>query len=50
MEVFDELKTAAAGRWPEPLRALESSLDRLDFGAASTHLATIESQLAREES
>jgi two-component system sensor histidine kinase/response regulator len=50
METFEQLKSAAAGRWPEPFAALESSLDRLDFAAARTHLDAIESQLQPEAS
>ena len=50
MQCFDELKTAAGSRWPEPLRALEASLDKLDFNAARVHLEQIESQLQREKS
>jgi signal transduction histidine kinase/CheY-like chemotaxis protein len=50
MECFDELKQAAGARWAEPLRALEASLDRLDFAAARAHLENLESQLRPEES
>jgi CheY-like chemotaxis protein len=50
MECFDELKQAAGARWAEPLRALEASLDKLDFGAARAHLEKLESQLRPEES
>jgi two-component system sensor histidine kinase/response regulator len=42
---FEELKSLAGGRFREPMLQLEESLDRLDFDAARTHLATIESQV-----
>ncbi|MEA2569335.1 MAG: two-component system, sensor histidine kinase and response regulator [Acidobacteriota bacterium] len=50
MQCFVELKQAAGARWAEPLRALEASLDKLDFGAARAHLEKLESQLTPEES
>jgi hypothetical protein len=48
MSCFEELKQLAGSRWPEPLRELEASLDRLDFAAAAVHLDAIEAQLAEE--
>ncbi len=42
MSCFEELKRLAGARWPEPLRELEASLDRLDFAAAAVHLDAIE--------
>jgi two-component system sensor histidine kinase/response regulator len=48
MSCFEELKRLAGARWPEPLRELEASLDRLDFAAATVHLDAIEAQLAQE--
>ncbi|HJQ36778.1 MAG TPA: hypothetical protein VKB93_06545, partial [Thermoanaerobaculia bacterium] len=48
MSCFEELKRLAGARWPEPLRELEASLDRLDFAAAAVHLDVIEAQLAQE--
>jgi len=47
---FDELKSLGAGRFGEPMRQLQASLDRLDFETARTHLHAIETQIAAEES
>ena len=49
MSCFDELKSLANGRFSGPMQQLEQSLDRLDFEAARTHLASIETALAAEE-
>jgi signal transduction histidine kinase/CheY-like chemotaxis protein/HPt (histidine-containing phosphotransfer) domain-containing protein len=45
MESFEELKSLAGRRWSEPLRALEVSLDRLDFAVAREQLEALESEL-----
>ena len=49
MSTFEELKSLAGARWPEPLQQLEASLDRLDFAAACAHLDAIEAQLGPEK-
>jgi len=48
MECFEELKSLAGTRWPEPMRELEASLDRLDFAAARAHLDAISSHLTED--
>jgi two-component system sensor histidine kinase/response regulator len=44
MECFEELKALAGARWPEPMRRLEASLDRLDFASARQLLDAIVSE------
>jgi HPt (histidine-containing phosphotransfer) domain-containing protein len=45
---FEEMKSLVGARYNGAMKALEASLDRLDFEAARAHLAEIESQLPRE--
>ena len=41
MSSFDELKSVASGHFPETIKAIEQSLDRLDFEGARVHLQEI---------
>jgi two-component system sensor histidine kinase/response regulator len=45
MECFEELKSLAGVQWPDAMRQLEASLDRLDFASARTQLEVIASDL-----